>query len=338
MIKRDVVLAGDLRGYSWESIMHTQHYLSQQGIEARVVNLGCSTFADKESKPILEGEIKGAKVFYWNDPMLHPDSWRVRSQDAFATLRDYGAKTIDYVAPYLHLSRQDKKRYKAEKGKKVPKTISTAKNYAKQIRDLIDGVITLDLHSPRIKTYYPGKYFLDLQSSYLFADYLLKTEKHLDNHLAASTDEGRVGAARLLSELTGIGCVFGIKVRDEYGKLKECCVIGDVLDKIIDIGEDIIDTGGTVEKFTEDVLNKGAKAVNVFAGHGLFNNDAIMKRLYRVKKIVVTNSLKQNDPKVIVVPCNDLIAGAIKFRLDERDPKDVKEVYSHLIRTNGKAH
>ena len=65
--------------------------------------------------------------------------------------------------------------------------------------------------------------------------------------------------------------IYGNKVRDQLtGNITSYEVIGDCKDKNVLIVDDICDGGGTFILLTKQLLEKGAKEVNLFVSHGLF--------------------------------------------------------------------
>ena len=93
-------------------------------------------------------------------------------------------------------------------------------------------------------------------------------------------------------------------------------VTGKVRDKVAIVGDDVIMTGGTLLANVKVLKEQGAKEVWVFATHGLFCGDALMKfRNTDIAGIVVTDTVPI-DPlakpdKMTVLPVAPLLAETI---------------------------
>lgn len=73
--------------------------------------------------------------------------------------------------------------------------------------------------------------------------------------------------------------IYGNKVRDQAtGHILSYEMVGDPLDKQVLIVDDICDGGKTFEILSNDLLQNGAKSVNLFVTHGLFSKG--LKPLY----------------------------------------------------------
>lgn len=81
------------------------------------------------------------------------------------------------------------------------------------------------------------------------------------------------GAVKKYSEIyLNTPFIYGEKVRDQStGNILSYEVIGDCKDKNILIVDDICDGGMTFKILAKDLLEKGAKEVNLFVTHGIFS-------------------------------------------------------------------
>ena len=94
-------------------------------------------------------------------------------------------------------------------------------------------------------------------------------------------------------------------------------VVGDVRDRLCVVIDDMVDTGGTIVKAVEQLVEAGAKGVIVAATHGVLSGPAV-ERLQNssAREGVLTNTLpipaaKQFD-KLTVLSIAPLLAQAIQ--------------------------
>ena len=73
-------------------------------------------------------------------------------------------------------------------------------------------------------------------------------------------------------------------------------LIGNVQGKNVIIVDDILDTGGTLCKAAELIIENGALSVSAMVTHGLFSGDAINNINKSVlNKVYVSNSVSKNN-------------------------------------------
>jgi ribose-phosphate pyrophosphokinase len=82
------------------------------------------------------------------------------------------------------------------------------------------------------------------------------------------------------------------KRREDAHVVEMFNVIGDVAGKTCLIVDDMIDTGGTLVRGAQALLDKGAEKVFACCTHGVFAGDAINKiNASRLEQVVTTNSI-----------------------------------------------
>ena len=108
---------------------------------------------------------------------------------------------------------------------------------------------------------------------------------------------------------------------NEVGEMK---VVGDVQGKLCVIIDDMVDTGGTLCKAAEAVLEKGATKVLALATHGVLSSGA-KERLANssIEKIILTDTIYHTDlqeygDKFVVLSIASLIGEAIR-RINQED-------------------
>jgi ribose-phosphate pyrophosphokinase len=225
-------------------------------------------------------------------------------------LKRGSAKRITVVMPFYGYARQDKK----HKGREP---IS-----ARLMADLFktagaDRILTVDLHTDQIQGFFDGP--VDhLLAQTVLSDYIRETYKE-ENITVVSPDSGRVRVAEKWADnLGGTPLAFIHKTRDPHkpNQVVANRVVGDVENRLCVLVDDMIDTGGTITKATEQLLESGAKDVIIAATHGVLSGPA-RDRLANcgAKEVVLTNTLPIEDekrfPTLKVLSIAPLVAEAI---------------------------
>lgn len=227
--------------------------------------------------------------------------------DAF---RRASASRITVVMPYYGYARQDKKIKPRE-----PIT-------ARLVADLITQagamrVVAVDLHAEQIQG------FFDIPVDHLYAgpilgEYLLEQGYGEDpDTIVVSPDVGGVMRARSLAEMLTCSLAIIAKRRPEANKVELVEIIGDVRGKRCVMIDDMIDTGGSVVKGAQGLMERGAKEVVVCATHAVFSGEAAQKLQEScLSKVIVTDTIpigpeKQFD-KLVTLSCAALIGQAIR--------------------------
>ena len=226
-------------------------------------------------------------------------------------LKRASAKRITVVMPFWGYSRQDKKHRGRE-------PIS-----ARLIADMFkvagaNRIMTVDLHTSQIQGFFDGP--VDhLFALPVLADHVKHT--YAGRELAVvSPDSGRVRLAERWAEtLGGTPLAFIHKTRDLEHPNESVAnrVVGDVRDRICVLVDDMIDTGGTVVKATEALLNDGAAGVVIAATHAILSEPAVDRlKNSPAREIVVTNTLpipaERQFDKLTCLSIAPLISRAIR--------------------------
>jgi len=225
-------------------------------------------------------------------------------------LKRASAQRINCVIPIFGYARSDKKDQP-----RVPIT-------AKLIADLLTTagahrVVTMDLHSDQIQGFFdiPVDH---LYSMPIFVRYF-KANLDISNAVVVSPDTGGTARARALATRLDLGLAIGDKRRiGNADKAEILNIIGDIKGKTAILFDDIIDTGGSLCKMSQALLNEGAKKVYAACAHGILSGNAI-KNLEEspIEKLFITNSAplskeKAKCKKIVQLSIAELLANAIK--------------------------
>ena len=111
-----------------------------RGLGARVGRMEWRRFPDGESLVAIDDEIAGADVALLAS-LHHPDEVALALRFSAATAREFGARSVGLVAPYLAYMRQDTRFHRGE--------AISAPLFARFLEDSFDWLVTVDPHLHR---------------------------------------------------------------------------------------------------------------------------------------------------------------------------------------------
>lgn len=280
-------------------------------LDTDLVPTSAYEFANSEIYVRYEESVRGCDAFVIQSHTAPVNEWIMEHLIMVDALKRASAKRITVVMPFWGYSRQDKKHRGRE-------PIS-----ARLMADLFktagaDRIITVDLHADQLQGFFDGP--VDhLMALPILTDYI--KEKYGDQELAVvSPDAGRIKVAERWSErLGGVPLAFIHKTRDinQANTVVANRVVGDVKGKICVLTDDIIDTGGTIVKAAEALMNDGAAGVIIAATHAILSDPAVdrLKNSSAVE-VVITNTLplapEKEFDKLTCLSIAPLLSRAIK--------------------------
>jgi ribose-phosphate pyrophosphokinase len=260
--------------------------LAQEVCDLLGLSLGSaklSRFQSGETYVSIEESVRGADV-YVIQSFSHPvNEHFVELLVMIDALKRSSAGMINVILPYYGYARQEKQ--------DAPREPITAKMVADVLTTVgAERIITMDLHAPAIQGFFdiPVDHMTSLD---LIADYL--RQKDLHNAIIVSPDAGRAKTAERLATYLDLPLALMNKRRPKHNEAEITHVIGDVAGKVPIIIEDIIDTGGTIGKVVDGLVENGARPeVILCATHAIFSHPA-QERLQHpaIQEVVVTNTL-----------------------------------------------
>lgn len=265
-------------------------------------------FANGEIFVRFKESVRGADAFVLQAHTAPINKWIMEQMLMVDALKRASAKRITVVIPFYGYARQDKKHRGRE-------PIS-----ARLIADLFktagaDRVISVDLHTAQIQGFFDGPV------DHLFALPLLA--EHIKAQLqgqpitVVAPDAGRVRVAERWTDVLGAPLAIIHKRRDPDvpNEVRVLEVVGGVEGRTCVVVDDMIDTGGTIVKAAETLLEGGAKDVVVAATHGILSDPAAQRLADSpISEVVVTDTLPicVDLPKLTVLSIAPLLATAIK--------------------------
>jgi ribose-phosphate pyrophosphokinase len=221
--------------------------------------------------------------------------------------RRAAARWITGVVPYLAYGRQDKPQFREPILARMTADLLTCAG--------VDQLLALDLHSPQVQG------FFDCPVAHVTALGVLVAalrEEAVPEAVVVSPDAGFIKKAGRFAAALGVPLAVTHKQRRVTGEVEDLLLVGEVRGRRPVIVDDMITTGGTIQRCLEMVLRSGAlPQVTVAATHGLFVEPAPTALAHpAIRRILVTDSLPlppaAESLPVRVVSVASLLAEAIR--------------------------
>jgi ribose-phosphate pyrophosphokinase len=281
--------------------------LSQRIADAYGQPLGkveITQFADGEFLPSFEETVRGGRVFLIQSTNPPSDNLFELLQLCDAAKRA-SAKHITAVLPYFGYARQDRK--------DKPRVPITSKLVAKMLETAgATRIMTMDLHADQIQG------FFEVPVDHLYSSSLFLPDMEalgLENLTIASPDMGGSKRATAYGGKLGAEVVICYKQRKKANIIDKMTVIGDVKDRHVILVDDMIDTGGTLVKAADMLMEKGALSVRAYCTHGVLSGDAIEKiENSAMAELVITDTIPLRRPssKIRVISVAPLFASVMR--------------------------
>ncbi|MCL4149303.1 UNVERIFIED_CONTAM: hypothetical protein GTU68_021989 [Idotea baltica] len=244
-------------------------------------------FSDGEIGVEIQENVRGHDVFVVQSTNTPGNDHLMELLITMDALRRASAGRITAVLPYFGYARQDRKT--------KPRVAITAK----LVSDLItcagaNRVLTMDLHAGQVMG------FFNVPVDNLYARPVLLAylnEHYFEQDLSiVSPDAGGVARARAYAKRLNADLAIIDKRRTGPNEIAEMKVIGDVRGKVCILVDDMVDTGGTLIKAANALLEQGAKDVVACCTHGVLSGTA-KKQLPKspIKKLIMSDTIAQSD-------------------------------------------
>ena len=281
-------------------------YLANKIANAFGVELNkCSIieFSDGEFEPSFDETVRGADVFLIQSTTPPSDNLMELLLMIDAAKRASAANIIA-VMPYFGYARQDKKgKPRVPIGAKLVANLLSAAG--------VNRIMTMDLHADQIQG------FFEVPVDHLYASELFIediTNLNLPNLIIASPDMGGSKRANAYAKILNSGVVICYKERKQANVIGEMKILGDVNGKDVVIIDDMVDTGGTLTKAADLMMESGATSVRAYCTHGILSGTAY-ERLDNssIAELVITNTIPKahNSSKVREISVADFFAQTI---------------------------
>ena len=239
-------------------------------------------FADGEIYLQIQENVRGADVFVIQPTCTPVDRNLMELLLMMDALKRASAERITAVLPYYGYARQDRK--------DKPRVPISAKLVAAVMETAgADRILALDLHAAQIQGFFniPVDH---LFSSPVMIDYFKPL--NIPDMTVVSPDAGGVERARAFAKRLNAPLAIIDKRREEANVAEVMNVIGAVSGRNCLIVDDLIDTGGTLIKGAEALLEKGAASVSACATHAVLSGPAVERiEESELREVVFTNSI-----------------------------------------------
>ena len=263
-------------------------------------NVITTHFSDGEFQPAFEESIRGRRVFLIGSTFPSADNLMEMLLMCDAAKRA-SARHITAVMPYFGWARQDRK--------DKPRVAIGAKLVAKLLESAgATRIMTMDLHADQIQGFFE-KPVDHLFASTIFLPYVKSLK--LDNLTIASPDMGGSKRAYAYSKYLESDVVICYKQREKANIISHMELIGDVKGKNVILVDDMIDTGGTLTKAADLMIERGALSVRAICTHPILSGDAYDRiQNSKLTELIVSDTipLKKSVSKIKVVTCATLFA------------------------------
>ncbi|MFT5884922.1 MAG: ribose-phosphate pyrophosphokinase [Arcticibacterium sp.] len=280
-------------------------------------------FADSEISVAYDESVRGCDVFLVQSTFPNADNL-MELLLMIDAARRASAHYVVAVIPYFGYARQDRKdRPRVAVGAKLVANMLMAAG--------ADRIMTLDLHAGQIQGFFdiPVDH---LEGTSVFVPYL-KT-RNLENLIFASPDVGGVARVRKFASHFDADIVICDKQRKKANEIASMQLIGEVEGANVILIDDLIDTGGTICKAAQIIMDKGAVSVRAICTHPVLSHKAHQNITDSIlEELIVTDSipLKQDNDKIKVLSVAELFAKAIGRIRDNGSISTLFINYQHQI-------
>lgn len=303
---------GRLRIFTGNSNIELVQKIAEQ-LGTSVGNAVVKTFSDGEINVEIRESVRGMDIFVIQSICSPVNNNLMELLILIDALKRASAERVTAVLPYYGYARQDRK------------VFPRAPISAKLVADLIttagaSRVLTVDLHAGQIQG------FFNIPVDHLFAaPVLLEYLRYLRNEIViVSPDAGGVERARAFAKRLDASLAIIDKRRDAPNVSQVMNIIGDVRGLTAVLLDDIVDTGGTLVRAANALMENGAKGVYACCTHPVLSGQAVtILSESPIKEMIVTDSIPlreiaKDSPIFKVLSISGILAEAIqRIYMDE---------------------
>jgi ribose-phosphate pyrophosphokinase len=263
-------------------------------------NMTFQRFSDGEIQTSYEETVRGATVFIVQSTMPPTDNLFELLLMVDAAKRA-SAKEIIAVMPYYGFARQDRK--------DQPRVAIGAKLVADMLATAgVHRIMTMDLHADQIQGFFdvPVDH---LYASTLFIPYI--ETLNLPHLTMAAPDMGGSKRANAYAKHLKSDIVICYKQRSRANVVDHMTAIGEIEGRNIVLIDDIIDTGGTLCKAADMMMERGALSVRAFCTHAVLSGKAYENlEKSKITELIVTDTipLRQESSKIKVLSVAEMFS------------------------------
>ena len=245
-------------------------------------------FPDGELNIEIKQSVRGCDV-YLIEPTCPPVDEHFFELFLLAdACRRAGATHLTAVIPYFGYARQDRRAHGRE-----PVSLRLLADLI--AASAVERVVVVDFHSRAVESAFAVP--VEHLSAISILANAVRPSVHKDG-VVVSPDLGAVKMAEHYARLLGLSVAIIHKTRISGAEVTVQRIIGDVRDREIVVVDDMITTGGTIEKAIKALLDAGCSSsgIKVVASHGLFvGNAADRLAQLPIEKIYVSDSVPRPE-------------------------------------------
>ncbi len=282
--------------------------LIAKALDSKVAHGQVNNFSDGETWVEITENVRGDDIFIIQPTCAPANNHIMELLIMIDAMKRASAGRITAVIPYYGYARQDRK--------VLPRTPISSKLVADLLTSAgTNRILTMDLHAGQIQG------FFNIPVDHLNAKPVLieYVKNEFNNNLViVSPDAGGAERAREFAKVLHCPMAMIDKRRTKPNESEVMHVIGDVKDRRAIIIDDIIDTGGTMVKGANALLQSGAKEVFACCTHAVLSGKAIENLENScLEKLIVTDTIPlsenaRNCQKIKVLTVSKLLAEAIR--------------------------
>lgn len=245
-------------------------------------------FPDGELNIEIKQSVRGCDV-YLIEPTCPPVDEHFFELFLLAdACRRAGATHLTAVIPYFGYARQDRRAHGRE-----PVSLRLLADLI--AASAVQRVVVVDFHSRAVESAFAVP--VEHVSAISILANAVRPSVHKDG-VVVSPDLGAVKMAEHYARLLGLSVAIIHKTRISGAEVTVQRIIGDVRDREVVVVDDMITTGGTIEKAIKALLDAGCSSsgIKVVASHGLFvGNAADRLAQLPIEKIYVSDSVPRPE-------------------------------------------
>ena len=279
-----------------EFTAQVDHYLKQiRGTDQTfVVDAQCPRFGSGEAKALINESMRGIDLYIISDCFNYGVTYKMYGMqvpmspdDHFQDLKRVIAATggkprrISVIMPMLYEGRQHKR--------STRESLDCALALQELTAMGVTNIITFDAHDPRVQNAIPLSGFDNVRPAYQMLKALVRNvpavELDKEHIMVVSPDEGAIGRSMYIASVLGIELGMFYKRRnysiiiDGKNPIEAHEYLGnDLKGKDVIVVDDMISSGDSMIDVAQQLKERGAKRVFVFATFALFCNGA--KRVF----------------------------------------------------------
>lgn len=279
-------------------------------LQARLAPLGWRRFPDGESLVTLDPDLSGADVVLLAG-LRSPDSVALALRFASETAREFGARSVGLVAPYLPYMRQDTRFHPGE--------AISAPIFARFVQQSVDWLVTVDPHlhrNPRLA----GLFSIPTRNVAAAPAMAAWVQANVPNAILIGPDSESAQWVGDIAARAQVPFQVLAKIRDG-----DRAVRVSLPDTVAAQGrtpvvvDDIVSSGHTMIETLKHLAALGLPAATCLVTHAVFSEDAYERLLAAgAERVVSTDTIPH--PACNAIAMAPLLAGACEALLAERTP------------------